>query len=175
MEKTGWPLRTTFSVCAAAFAVSYGVWGGENIAGGVESADEAVGWIWSALAASESQTVIGALLAAVTGLVVRWSWVKKLRLEQAVQCISAGVRETYEEYVRETKKASEDGKLTAEERDAAMRMALAKARSYAREKGFDLLKIYAAEFLPVLAERIIGVQKASGRGTSSESSVSVLK
>ena len=126
--------------------------------------EPAAGRLWSFLALPEVRTILLGAVSAVAGLLLRWRWVRNWRLERAVQCLAAGVRETYEEYVREIQKASVDGKLTAEERDKAMNMALEKAKSYAMTEGFELAKVYAKEFLPVLVERLIGLQKATGRG-----------
>lgn len=137
---------------------------------GTAGADEASAiaggthWFWQALSLPETESVIAAAITLLAGLAARWGWVRKWRLDRAVECLAAGVRETYEEYVREIKKASEDGKLTDEERSFAMRMALEKAKSYALNAGFDLLKVYAEEYLPVLVERIIGSQKAVAKG-----------
>lgn len=121
-------------------------------------------WFWSFLASPEVVAVILTVISAFAGLLLRQSWVVRWRLGRAVQCLAAGVRETYEEYVRVVQKSHADGKLTAEERDQAMRMALEKAKAYALSQGFDLAKAYAKEFLPVIVERLIGIQKASGRG-----------
>lgn len=124
----------------------------------------AAGWFWSFLASPEVVAIIVAVLSSIAGILLRHRFVVKWRLGQAVQCLAAGVRETYEEYVRAVQKSHADGKLTAEERDQAMRMALEKAKAYALNQGFDLAKAYAKEFLPVIVERLIGIQKATGRG-----------
>lgn len=124
----------------------------------------AAGWFWTLLASPEAAAVILTLVSGVAGILMRHRWVVKWRLERAIQCLAAGVRETYEEYVRTAQKAHADGKLTTEERDQAMRMALEKAKTYACTQGFDLAKAYGKEFLPVIVERLIGIQKASGRG-----------
>lgn len=130
----------------------------------ISSLQPSAGWFWMFLASREVMTVILAVISGIAGLLLRHRWVIKWRLGQAVQCLAAGVRETYEEYVRAAQKANSDGKLTVAERDQAMRMALDKAKAYALKQGFDLTKAYAKEFLPVIAERLIGVQKATGRG-----------
>ncbi len=121
------------------------------------------GFIWSLLARPEVVSIALAGIGGLAGFVCRNRCVRKWRLERAVEFLGAGVRETYEEYVRKAQKAGEDGKLTVEEREFAMQMAISKAKEYCQQNGFDLLKVYAKEFLPVLIERIIGVQKAYGR------------
>ena len=121
------------------------------------------GFIWSLLAQPEAGSIIIAAIGGLVGIVCRNRYVRKWRLERASEFLGAGVRETYEEYVRNAQKANADGKLTAEERNIAMQMAISKAKEYCLQNGLDLLKIYAKEFLPVLVERIIGVQKTYGR------------
>lgn len=148
------------SLCSTAvFAVCFGC--GAAAGQAPQGEADGVGWPWLLLTLPESETVVAGLIALGGALLVRWNWVRKYRLERAMQCLSSGVRETYEEYVRSVKQASQDGKLTKEEREAAMRLAIEKAKEYARVEGVDLLKIYAEEYLPVLIDRIIGERKAS--------------
>lgn len=125
-----------------------------------EMAPEGAGWLWDLLSNSDMEAVIAAVVTLVAGYVARWAWVRKWRLEKAVECLAIGVRETYTEYVRGIKMGREDGTLTADERDAAMNMALEKAKALAISAGFDLVKVYAEEYLPVLAEKILREQKA---------------
>ena len=116
------------------------------------------------LARDEVQTIVLSLVSLLAGLLLRWQAVKKWRLEKLVQALEAAVRETYEEYVRQHKLAAADGKLTDEERQAAMRLAITRAREIAARDGIDLLKYYAKEYLPVLVEKIIGKQKSGALG-----------
>jgi len=120
-------------------------------------------FLWSWLAKPEIASLILAGIGAVAGWLKRRSVVKKWRMERGIEFLEAGAKETYEEYVRIVQKENVDGKLTVEERKKAMDMAITKAKAYCRQHGFDLAKVYAKEFLPVLVERIIGVQKAYGR------------
>ena len=154
-------------VFGAAIAAASFAFGGE-LPPAIAPADFALGneagWLWSILALPEAKAVILGFISVAAGMLVRWRVVVSWRLERAVQCLAAGVRETYEEYVRAAQKANGDGKLTQEERDHAMRLALEKAKAYALREGVDLAKAYAKEYLPVVVERLIGVQKASGRG-----------
>lgn len=163
--------RTAFTICAFSMIASVAMAGAPPPLSPSEIPDTviavatpAAGWFWSFLASPEVVTIILAIISSVAGILLRHKWVVRWRLGRAVQCLAAGVRETYEEYVREIQKSNADGKLTTEERDHAMRMALEKAKAYALSQGFDLAKTYAKEFLPVIVERLIGIQKASGRG-----------
>jgi len=106
--------------------------------------------------------VVGAVLAVIASVfafVRRQQAVQRWQLGKALECVEAGVRETYEGYVRSLKLAREDGKLTDEERGEANRLALEKARAYATENGVDLLKFYAREYLPVLVDKLVAGKK----------------
>lgn len=107
------------------------------------------------LSMPEVQTAVLAVTAFGFGLVKRLEAVHRWQLERALACLEAGVRETYAEYVRATKAAHEDGKLTDAEREEALRRALDRARAYAAAEGVDLLKHYAKVYLPVLVEKIV--------------------
>lgn len=120
-------------------------------------------YIWVILAKPEVVALLVSGLGGLVGILLRNRHVKKWRMERAVEFLAAGVRETYEEYVREVKRANADGKLTESERNTAMEKAIEKGRKYCREHGYDLFKAYAKEFVPVIVERIIGTQKAFGR------------
>lgn len=112
-------------------------------------------WLWEFFAKSEIQAGVIALVAMLFGIVKRLNTVKRWQLTRAITALEAGVRVTYEEYVRAIKDASMDGKLTDAERQEAMRRTLDRARQFAAEDGFDLLKLYAKEYLPVLVDKII--------------------
>lgn len=113
------------------------------------------------LGRTEVQTAVIAALAFGFGLLKKLEAVEKWKLQTALECLEAGVRDTYEEYVRAIKVASEDGKLEDAERKEAMSRAVAKAKEYAASEGVDMLKVYAKEYLPVLVERIIASRKTS--------------
>ncbi len=113
------------------------------------------------LGRAEAQTAVLVLVALVFGLVKRLQAVKRWRLTRVLEYLEAGVRVTYEEYVRAMKEGSLDGKLTDAERREARRRALDRAKQYATEDGIDMLKVYAKEYLPVLVERIITRDKGA--------------
>lgn len=117
--------------------------------------------IWDLLAREETKTLLISILGLVVAAILRLKAVQKYKLERALQCLEAAVRVTYEEYVRAAKAASEDGKLTTDQRQEALRQALDRAGDYARVEGVDLLKYYAIEYLPVIVEKIIGERKAA--------------
>ena len=117
--------------------------------------------IWDLLAREETKTLVLTGLGLAAAFLLRLRAVKAHNLERAVQCVEAAVRATYEEYVRAAKTASPDGKLTPAQRNDALRQALGRASDYARAEGIDLLKHYAANYLPVVVEKVIGDRKAA--------------
>lgn len=112
------------------------------------------------LGREEAQTAVLALVALVFGLVKRIQAVRRWRLTRALEFLEAGVRTSYEEYVRAMKENSLDGTLSDSERREARRRALDRAQQYAAENGLDLLKAYTKEYLPVLIEKIVARNKA---------------
>ena len=125
--------------------------------------NDSVTFIWSLLAQPEIVALIVSAISGLVGIILRNHYVKKWRMERAIEFLAAGVRETYEGYVRHAKKANEDGKLTVQERDEALRKAIEKGQEYCKNHGFDLMKVYAKEFIPVIVQRIVGSQKIFGR------------
>lgn len=146
--------------------------GGEMMAGAppitpeeFQTASPKASWLWSLFAQEDVVAIVLSAGAAIYGYLLRNRQVKRLRLEKALEFLAAGTRETYEEYVRHIQKALEnDGKLSEEERRQAMAMTIEKATTYCKQNGFDLLKVFAKEYLPVIVEWVIGRQKAIGRG-----------
>jgi hypothetical protein len=108
----------------------------------------------------ELLAVVVAAVGGVAALLRKSQSVKNYQGERALEFVETAVRDTYEEYVREAKNAAEDGKLTSGERKDAMNMAISKAKNLAAVNGFNLLKFYAAEYLPVLIEKVIRRDKA---------------
>ena len=105
-----------------------------------------------------SDAVVGLVVAAVAAA---FAWVrgreriKAWKLDIAAQAVEVGVQKVYEEYVRATKDAAADGKLTDAERAKARAWALTVAGEYAKTRGVDLLEFYGKEYLPVLVEKIL--------------------
>ena len=118
--------------------------------------------LWDLLAREETKTLVLTGLGLAAAFLLCLKAVKAHNLERAVQCVEAAVRVTYEEYVRAAKDNAPDGKLTPAERQEALRRALDRAREYARAEGVSLFKHYAANYLPVIVEKIIGERKQAG-------------
>jgi hypothetical protein len=116
-------------------------------------------WIWSALALPQVQTAVLAAGAAAFAAVKRFAARRQWRARRAFECLETGVRETYESFVRAVKERSEDGRLTEADRREAVRLATETAKRYAAREGIDLLKVYAAAYLPVLIDRIVARRK----------------
>ena len=118
-------------------------------------------YIFKLLAMPEVQAGLIALGAMIFSYVRRLESVKRWKLTRAVECVEAGVRQTYEDYVRNIKELSADGKLTDKEREEARNRAILYAKEYAMDEGVDLLKVYAKEYLPVLVEKVIRRNKSA--------------
>lgn len=103
--------------------------------------------------------VVGAIVAAI------WLIVKqKIKMDEDWQVrltgfIEAGVQVTYDEFIRQAKKASADGKLTPEQINEARGKAWDAAKVFARDQGIDLVKQVAAEQIPVLITRVANGMK----------------
>jgi hypothetical protein len=84
-----------------------------------------------------------------------WARISKEKYSEALLALEAGVNVTYETYVREIKAASEDGKLTDNERKVARERARQAGIDYAKEKGVDLLKVLGESYIDVWIEKIL--------------------
>lgn len=111
-------------------------------------------WIWGALASPIVLAIAGWLYSRVSG------YFKDSSLAVAITAIKDAVTACYHEYVRAIKAASEDGKLTVEEKNQALNYAFEKAIEYARTHGVDLLKVFAKETVFRLIEKYVGEAKA---------------
>ncbi|MFC1735129.1 hypothetical protein ACFL1X_03365 [Candidatus Hydrogenedentota bacterium] len=111
-------------------------------------------------------------IVATVGAIVAMAWtalkgqvfferVRSQRYWKAVKCLESGVVFTYENYVREIKAASSDGKLTVDERRRARKTAIEKAKEYGWDHGIDVLRELGRDYVPVLVERIVGRLKGS--------------
>lgn len=87
--------------------------------------------------------------------------VSAIRLDELYNAIEAGVVQTYETYTKEIKRASADGKLTAEEAATARAMARDYAVYYMQMNGVDILKQYGMKMIDGLIEYFVGKSKAA--------------
>lgn len=123
-------------------------------------------WFWSLLASDAASNLLLWVVTTITGAVLgllKWEGTRK---GQAYEVMMAAVWETYEEYVRQIKRANDDGKLTDDERRAACNRAIERGKQIAKEQGFDLLKVLAKESLPALVDSI--VRKMKGEAAASK-------
>lgn len=142
------------ALCLAAVS-SVAAAGAPAVTGADFSVSPEAHWIWALLASDAVRNVWIYLLTTGIAAVVGWlKWRGTIR-ERAMMFLAAGVRETYEEYVRKIKAASADGKLTDDERREAVRQAIERAKQYALAEGVDLLKYVAKETLPALIDSIV--------------------
>jgi len=107
--------------------------------------------------------LVVALILAGIGIIKKRAGDKANANAVALEAVEVGVRDTYEYYVRDLKKAAEDGKLTESERLEAQRRALKRATDYAAAQGVVLAKVYTEEYLPVLIERVVGAFKSDAK------------
>jgi hypothetical protein len=100
---------------------------------------------------------------AVTLIGLAWAFFKstewyaeniiKTRRAKAIDSVQAGVRSVYETYTREIKAASEDGKLTDEERAKARDLAKEAAIQFGKTNGVDVIKVIGQEFIDLYLEK----------------------
>jgi len=75
--------------------------------------------------------------------------------KEAIQCLLEGMAKTQEEFVRETKKAAADGKLSKTEIEQAKKMAIAHAITVAKGPALDVLKAMGTERLGSLIKQLL--------------------
>ena len=112
-------------------------------------------FIWKALL-----TVGGTLFAWLAKMMVAKAGEDQAK-KDAILALEAAVSATYEEFVRQTKQATADGKLSDAERKAARNMAITKAKEIATGAGLKLLKSWGAPILESLVEKIVSKMKES--------------
>lgn len=112
------------------------------------------------------------IIATVVGM--GWLWLqRKLQVDRQTDrkwddillYIEAGVMQTYQTYVKARKNASDDGKLTEEEKKQARQQAWTCATQYAAKDGINLL-LEAGDLAGVLIEKAVGNLKKECSGPS---------
>ncbi len=89
---------------------------------------------------------------------------KDSKKKKLVEIGEIAMKEVFDGYVRELKKANEDGKLTKEEIETANKMGVDKLKEKAKEKGIEIGKIIAEEYLPVFVDKIVKKLKGKKNG-----------
>lgn len=120
----------------------------------------------SALNAPEAHWIWTVLANAAVAAIASWIFLriaerlKGTRYCVALTAIKDAVAECYREYVRAVKAASEDGKLTIDEKNEALDRAYRTAVEYARTRGVDILKVFAKETICTLIEKYVRESKS---------------
>lgn len=86
---------------------------------------------------------------------------QKERYRIAFTSLEAGVEQAYQQYVREAKASSPNGKLGTEQEKEARRRAFALAQDIAMKQGIDLLPTLGKECIDVLIVKIVKSLKPS--------------
>jgi hypothetical protein len=108
-----------------------------------------------------------AVAAPIVGLLWRylktkWRWLDVALEKTKIDDIAEGaVTEVYQDYVRELKAKSEDGVLTADEKKEAMRRAVEKFKTVAKDQGLPALRELAEPIIKALLEKAINRMKGS--------------
>lgn len=81
------------------------------------------------------------------------------RRVMALEALEAGVDETYRTYVREIKKAREDGKLTYDEIRRARKLARDAAVKFGKTRGVNVAKAVGKEYIDLWIEKFVNRAK----------------
>ena len=86
---------------------------------------------------------------------------KEDRLDQAMLTLEAAVDRTYDTYVRSIKEASEDGRLTKEERRRARELARETAVEFGRDEGIDVIRELGEDYIDLWINKLVRRLKAA--------------
>ena len=90
---------------------------------------------------------------------------KDAKKKKLVELGEEAVKETFDELVRELKRAKgNDGKLSKEEIAQANKMAVDKLKAKAKANGMEAGKIIAETYLPVFVDKIVNSKKKKVNG-----------
>lgn len=115
---------------------------------------------WSSLGVQAGMLALGGVW---TYLKTRdwWGKRKEERSGEALLALEAGVDATYETYVRAIKEASEDGKLTKEERKRARQLAREAAVQFGANQGVDVLTTLGEDYVNLWINKLVKRLKES--------------
>lgn len=116
------------------------------------------------------ENIIEALIPVIPGLIIAlvaiglgWikgkGWIREGFITELETDVSAVVNEVYQEYVKEKKKAAEDGKLTEDEKKHARQLAVDKLKALGKQKGKDYAKEWAMPVILDLIEKFVTKKK----------------
>ena len=115
-------------------------------------------WVQSLLTSEAVWTFLGIVLTGLLGFV--WRLVSRMGVEtEAVDTLRNAVSHVGDEFVVWRKRANEDGKLTAEEREEAKDLAITKARELATGPVLRMLTRWGTWKLTALVNRIVQGEK----------------
>lgn len=100
------------------------------------------------------------IIAAIFTFAAKKKWLNEDLADKLEKDVSGAVTAVYHEYVKARKDASEDGKLTDEEKKEARNKALAMLKSIGKEKGIDYAKTYGVQAVTALVEKYVTKNKA---------------
>ncbi len=90
---------------------------------------------------------------------------KDAKKKRLIELGEEAVKETFDELVRELKRAKgNDGKLSKEEIAQANKMAVDKLKEKAKANGMEAAKIIAETYLPVFIDKIVNNKKKKVNG-----------
>jgi hypothetical protein len=99
--------------------------------------------------------VIVAAVVLLLGLYKAKTVVAGSKQEKVLAVIETSVSQVYDEFVRSAKSQAKDGKLTDDQIKQARDAAWEKAKALGKEKGLDLAKTVAADYVPVLIGKAV--------------------
>ena len=89
------------------------------------------------------------------------TYYKNLKYKMLFGFLELAVTYVYKNYVKPTKAANGDGKLTEPQKKIANQMAVEQAQKYAEAKGIDLQKQLGTEFVDLYVEQLVAKAKAA--------------
>lgn len=88
------------------------------------------------------------------------TYYKQLKHKTLFGLLELAIIWVYKNYVRPTKEANGDGKLTPEQKKIASTMAAEKAQEFATAKGLDLPKQLGQDYVDLYIEQLVARAKA---------------
>lgn len=98
-------------------------------------------------------------IAVLAAIAKKKGWLDAKMVDMLKEDVQGVVTAIYHEYVKERKIASEDGKLTEEEKKEAREKAILKLKEIGKEKGIDYVKKYGLPLILGLVEKYVQSNK----------------